>query len=75
MMDWRPSTWALNKPLDPGLYQYFGVVNHSFITYAVKLSGPGLARPSPFCCYPQGMKMGFDPPGWLRALPEPERAE
>ncbi len=70
----RSSTRVFNKPLDPCLHQYFGVVNHSFISYAAKLSGQGLARPSPFAALLRGRKWGLTP-GRLRALPEPARAE
>ncbi len=65
-LDSRPSTRAHSKPLDPGprpaLRRDRPV--HPF-PYAARLNGPGLARPKPFCCSPQGMKMGFDPPGRL----------
>lgn len=62
--DHRPGPTA--SPSIPVLDQHFGVVDHSISSPTQQHSnGQGLARPKPFCCSPQGMKMGFDPPGRL----------
>jgi hypothetical protein len=62
--DHRPG--PTSSPSIPVLDQHFGVVDHSISSPTQQHSnGPGLARPKPFCCSPQGMKMGFDPPGRL----------
>ena len=61
-LDSRPSTRAHSKPLDPGPRPALrrGRPLH-LLPYAARLRRAGPGTPQPFCCSPQGMKMGFDP--------------
>ena len=67
-LEWGPSTWALNKPLDTGLHQYLGVVDHSFIPTQQNSEGRAWHAPD-LLLLSSGDENGVRPPGRLWALP------